>query len=77
MLRARSVKQLSREGAGGHLIGAIAELQLDPARTLVIGDKPSDLEAGKRAGVAGVLFRGGDLDDFVLSLGIIPGDLPK
>jgi D-glycero-D-manno-heptose 1,7-bisphosphate phosphatase len=61
----------------GMILKAIAELELDAARTLVIGDKPSDLEAGKRAGVAGALFEGGNLDDFVLSLGIVPSGQPK
>jgi D-glycero-D-manno-heptose 1,7-bisphosphate phosphatase len=61
----------------GMILRAIAELELDAARTLVIGDKPSDLEAGRRAGIAGALFEGGNLDDFVQSLGIIPGDRAK
>ncbi len=54
----------------GMVLRAIAELNLDPARTILIGDKPSDLEAARRAGIAGALFPGGDLDAFVLGLGI-------
>jgi D-glycero-D-manno-heptose 1,7-bisphosphate phosphatase len=54
----------------GMVLRALAELDLDPARTIVIGDKPSDLEAARRAGVAGALFPGGDLDAFVLGLGL-------
>ncbi len=35
---------------------------VDLAASLVVGDKPSDLEAGRAAGVgAGLLFEGGDL----------------
>jgi D-glycero-D-manno-heptose 1,7-bisphosphate phosphatase len=49
----------------GMVLKAIAELNLDPARTLLIGDKASDLEAARRAGVAGALFEGGDLEAFV------------
>jgi D-glycero-D-manno-heptose 1,7-bisphosphate phosphatase len=49
----------------GMLLRAIADLDLDPARSVMIGDKPSDVEAARRAGVKGVLFEGGDLDAFV------------
>jgi D-glycero-D-manno-heptose 1,7-bisphosphate phosphatase len=52
----------------GLVLRAIAELDLDPARTLLIGDKPSDLEAARRAGIAGYLFEGGDLEAFILAL---------
>jgi D-glycero-D-manno-heptose 1,7-bisphosphate phosphatase len=34
----------------------------------MIGDKLSDLEAARRAGVAGYLFESGNLDDFVAAL---------
>lgn len=54
----------------GLILRALAELDLDPARTLVIGDKPCDLEAARRAGVAGALFPGGDLDAFILERGL-------
>jgi D-glycero-D-manno-heptose 1,7-bisphosphate phosphatase len=46
----------------GMLLRAIADLDLDPANSVMIGDKPSDVEAARRAGVKGVLFDGGDLD---------------
>ncbi|MNS51832.1 D-glycero-alpha-D-manno-heptose-1,7-bisphosphate 7-phosphatase [compost metagenome] len=50
----------------GMLLRAIAEHDLDPARSLMIGDQPSDMEAARRAGVAGHRFpEGGDLDHFV------------
>ena len=53
----------------GMLLRAIAEHNLDPARSLMIGDQPSDLEAARRAGVAGHRFPdGGDLDHFVAGL---------
>jgi D-glycero-D-manno-heptose 1,7-bisphosphate phosphatase len=54
----------------GMLLRAIADLGLDPERTVLIGDKASDLEAARRAGVAGALFPGGDLEAFVLTLGL-------
>ncbi len=46
----------------GLLRRAIAEHGLDPARCLMVGDKPRDIEAGRRAGVRGVLYGGGRLD---------------
>jgi D-glycero-D-manno-heptose 1,7-bisphosphate phosphatase len=56
----------------GMILKAVADLALDPVLTIMIGDKPSDLEAARRAGVSGVLFSGGDLDAFVAGLAI-PG----
>lgn len=49
----------------GMLLRAIAEHDLDPARSFIIGDQKRDLQAGERAGVAGFLFESGDLDAFV------------
>lgn len=53
----------------GMLLRAIAEHDLDPARSLMIGDQPSDMEAARRAGVTGYPFpEGGDLDQFVAAI---------
>ena len=53
----------------GMLLRAIAEHGLDPARSLMIGDQASDMEAARRAGVAGHRFpEGGDLDQFVSAI---------
>lgn len=49
----------------GMLLRAIKEHRLDAAASFMIGDKASDMEAARRAGVAGWLFPGGDLDDFL------------
>jgi D-glycero-D-manno-heptose 1,7-bisphosphate phosphatase len=54
----------------GMILRALADWSIDPARALVVGDKARDLEAGRRAGVAGALFTGGDLDDFIASLAL-------
>lgn len=61
----------------GMILRAVAELALDPARSVVIGDKPSDLEAARRAGLEGRLFPGGDLDAFVRSLPFLQPVLEK
>lgn len=45
----------------GMLLRAMADLDIDPARSILIGDKDTDLEAARRAGVRGALFEGGDL----------------
>jgi D-glycero-D-manno-heptose 1,7-bisphosphate phosphatase len=52
----------------GMILRLIAELGLDPARTVVIGDKGSDITAATRAAVAGALFPGGDLETFLIAL---------
>ncbi|WP_292031933.1 MULTISPECIES: D-glycero-alpha-D-manno-heptose-1,7-bisphosphate 7-phosphatase [unclassified Brevundimonas] len=52
----------------GMLLKAIAEHDLDPSRSLMIGDNPSDMEAARRAGVAGYLFEDDDLDQFVAAI---------
>lgn len=49
----------------GMLLRAIEEHVLDPKQSFIIGDQKRDLQAGERAGVAGYLFEGGDLDAFV------------
>jgi D-glycero-D-manno-heptose 1,7-bisphosphate phosphatase len=41
---------------------------VDPARTVMVGDKPSDLQAAEAAGIEGVLFEGGSLADLVRPL---------
>ena len=52
----------------GMILKAIAEHGIDPARSFLIGDRQSDLEAARRAGVSGFLFDGPNLDDFVKDL---------
>lgn len=44
-----------RKPAPGLLLDAARELDLDLARSIMIGDKPSDLDAGRAAGCARVL----------------------
>ena len=54
----------------GMLLRAIADHGLDPARCLMIGDKDSDMDAARAAGIAGRLYTGGDLRDL---LGAVSG----
>ena len=46
------------------ILQALQDWPIDREASLLIGDKPSDLEAALRAGIRGVLFEGGDLMAF-------------
>lgn len=48
--------------------------QIDPARSRLIGDKPSDIEAAQRAGLEGCLFEGQDLLGLVTRL-VLPASI--
>lgn len=52
----------------GMILRAAQDHGVDLSRSLLIGDRDSDLEAARRAGVAGHLFTGGDLSAFVEEL---------
>ncbi len=56
----------------GMILQALAEWPIDREASLLIGDKPSDLEAALRAGIRGVLFEGGDLADFLKAEALWP-----
>lgn len=49
----------------GMILRALSEWPIDRARSVLVGDKPSDMEAAARAGVRGLLFPGGDLKRFL------------
>jgi D-glycero-D-manno-heptose 1,7-bisphosphate phosphatase len=59
-----------RKPGSGMLTDLMAAWRIDAARSCIIGDKESDLEAGRGAGIAGHLFVGGDLDRFVADRGL-------
>ena len=52
----------------GMILRAVAEHDIDPAKSFMIGDQPTDIEAAKRAGIPGFRFEGGNLDEFVREL---------
>ena len=49
----------------GMLLKAISQWPVDLSRSLMVGDKDGDLEAGQRAGVRSRRFEGGDLLEFL------------
>ncbi|HRD26779.1 MAG TPA: HAD family hydrolase [Caulobacter sp.] len=63
--RYRVADHPDRKPNPGMLLRALADFAVVPADAVMIGDKPSDLEAARRAGVRGVFYEGGDLDALV------------
>ena len=45
---------------------------MDRDRSILVGDKESDMEAASRAGLRGVLFPGGDLFQFLTREAVLP-----
>ena len=54
-----------RKPEPGMLLDLIRAWELEPARAVMIGDQDTDMRAANEAGVAGYLFRGGNLLSFL------------
>ena len=54
-----------RKPREGMIVDLMKHWPIDREASLLIGDAESDLEAARRAGIAGRLFQGGRLDRFV------------
>ncbi|WP_153188695.1 HAD hydrolase-like protein, partial [Candidatus Magnetaquicoccus inordinatus] len=52
---------LCRKPQPGMLEQAIAEWEIDRERSLLLGDRHTDLQAAQRAGIKGYLYQGGSL----------------
>ena len=54
-----------RKPLPGMLEEAFRTLPLRREGSFMVGDRPGDVQAGEAAGVQGLLFEGGDLDEFL------------
>lgn len=64
--RYRVADHPDRKPNPGMLLRALADFGVAPGDAVMIGDKPSDMEAARRAGVRGVPYEGGDLEALVI-----------
>ena len=55
---------IDRKPGPGMLLKAMAEFPVNREQSFLIGDKPTDMEAAKAAGVGAFLFSGGNLATF-------------
>ncbi|QIP08642.1 HAD-IIIA family hydrolase [Bradyrhizobium symbiodeficiens] len=63
-----------RKPAPGMITDLVMRFPVDMTRSMVIGDKESDMEAAEAAGLAGHLFKGGNLEAFVKQRLVPAGD---
>ena len=57
-----------RKPAPGLILQAMEQWKVNKKQSLLIGDKPSDVEAAQAAGIKGYLFSGGNLLEFVRTI---------
>lgn len=60
-----------RKPKPGMLVTALAEWPVDKTASFLVGDKPSDVEAARAAGLTGYLFTGGNLYEFLQKEGLV------
>jgi D-glycero-D-manno-heptose 1,7-bisphosphate phosphatase len=63
--RYRAADHPDRKPNPGMLLRAIADLGVDPAASLMVGDQASDLEAARRVGMPALLATGAPLDALI------------
>lgn len=54
-----------RKPGPGMILDLLARFPVDPARTVMVGDKDTDVQAAQAAGVEGLKFEGGSLFEFI------------
>lgn len=64
---------LCRKPASGMVLAAIAKHNIDPALSVMIGDKPRDVEAANGAGVKGILIEPDQQIDYEKVKGVLVG----
>ena len=57
-----------RKPAPGMINDLVGRFPVDVSRSILIGDKPTDLEAARAAGIEGYLFAGHNLERFLRSI---------
>ncbi|WP_269715398.1 HAD family hydrolase [Caulobacter sp. NIBR2454] len=61
----RHIDHPDRKPNPGMLLSALRDFGLNAEEAVMIGDRESDMEAARRAGMVGHLYEGGDLDALV------------
>jgi len=64
--RYRQADHPDRKPNPGMILRGLADFAIAADRALMIGDKDSDMQAARAAGIDGYLFTGGDLEAFLL-----------